>query len=191
MIPNVSIVILAGGKSSRMGEDKGLLDMHGHPFIYQLMLALKCITTQIRISVAKHNQENYKKYASHLVIDKSEEQGPLGGITSVLAHIQTDWFYVISVDVPLVTSDILKMLWDVREGHDAVVFETDGKIHPLVGLYHKSTAETWKLALEEHRLKITDLVYQMKYKTVVANAEQTGQLQNINTPKDYKEVLRS
>ncbi|UTW66544.1 molybdenum cofactor guanylyltransferase [bacterium SCSIO 12643] len=191
MIQDVSIVILAGGKSSRMGEDKGLLNMHGRSFIDQLMHTLKSVSSQIWISVAKHNRVNYKKYASQLVIDEYVDLGPLGGITSVLDHIQTDWFYVISVDAPLVTEEVLKMLWNTKEGYEAVVFETEGKIHPLIALYHKSTKQTWRLALNENRLKITELVYQMKYKTVVANAEQTKQLRNINTPKDYKEVLRS
>jgi len=191
MIQDVSIVILAGGKSSRMGRDKGLLSWGSHSFIDHLVEQFERTTKEIWISVAAHNCKSYEKYQSILIQDQYEGLGPLGGINSVLSHIKTNWFYVISVDAPLITSHMLEDLWNSKNGFEAVVFETEGKIHPLIGLYHMNTGKVWKSALVENKLKITNLVCQMNYKSILANKDQMNQLKNINTPKDYKEVLKS
>ena len=186
---NLTIVILAGGQSTRMGIDKGLLAFRNGNFSEQLITLATSLTSNVIVSVGKHNQEVYKNKGAITVLDEVDAKGPMGGIASVISNIETNWFFVISVDTPLVTEEMIAELWNNKTGFDSVVYSTDNRIHPLVGLYNRSTKPLWENAFEFNKLKVTALVNQFKLKVIEANSEIKENLKNINTPKEYEELI--
>lgn len=185
----LTIVILAGGQSSRMGTDKGLLALNNSSFGERLISMATNLTSKVIISVGKHNQEEYKNTAAKLVLDDVDEKGPMGGIVSVISKLETNWFLVISVDTPLIAEEMIAELWNNKSGYDAVVFGMGKRIHPLVGLYNRCTKPLWENAFTSNELKVTTLVNQFKLKVIEADRETSVNLKNINTPKEYQELI--
>tara|TARA_R110002050_G_scaffold252628_1_gene390864 strand:+ start:19951 stop:20544 length:594 start_codon:yes stop_codon:yes gene_type:complete len=186
---DLTCVILAGGQSSRMGSDKGLLTIENTSFSKQLINLAKTLTPNVMVSVGKHNEEMYQNIGVVTVLDKVADKGPMGGIVSVLPYIKTNWFLVISVDTPLVTSEMITDLWENKTNFDSVVYSTDNRIHPLVGLYHISTKNKWQMALEQNELKVTKMVNSFAINIVYPSPEVAQKLKNINTPKEYQECI--
>ena len=185
---DVTFVLLAGGQSKRMGSDKGLLTLENTTFSHKLLELAKEITPNVIVSVGAHNKDLYP--TTRTVEDTIKNLGPIGGITSVLPFIKTDWFFLVSVDTPLVNKVLLNTLWVNKRGHEAIVFGTDSNIHPLTGLYHMSKIKKWTKALDNRDLKVTRVVKGFNIKIIEASNDINKLLKNINTPKEYKELTK-
>jgi len=186
----LTMVLLAGGQSTRMGTDKGFLILNHSSFSNQLVQLGNIISNQVFVSVGSHNRELYKELDVVTVLDVKPEKGPMGGIISVLPLIKTKWFMVVSVDTPLVTKEIISELWGNKTGFEAVVFESKNRIHPLVGLYQTNSKAVWQKAFTENKLKVTTLVESLNVNKVAATKKTIEQLKNINTPKEYEELIK-
>lgn len=191
MHTDLTIIILAGGKSSRMGQDKGFLSLGVDSFAKSLVEVAKSITSNVFISVSIANSHRYTEFGVPLVVDEFEEKGPIGGITSVLKKVKTPWFGLVTIDTPFVTNTTFKDFWSNREGREAVMYSFNERIHPLVALYHSSTIEKWQNAMKEGRLKVTALVELFELKTIELPDNRVQELKNINTPQDYQAVIAS
>ena len=188
---DVSVIILTGGQSKRMGTDKGRLEVSESTFFNHVLKLAQQISNQIFISVGIHNQEHYQNTNAMVVTDVVSNKGPMGGITSILPHITTHWLFVVSVDTPRVTGNMFRKLWDFKGGYEAVTFSSDNKIHPLIGLYSSNTFTSWNNAFDKDELKITSLVKSFNINVIDADNETAKRLRNINTPQEYKELLES
>lgn len=130
----VTGIILAGGKSSRMGKDKALLEISGQSLLKRAIEFCQLFCDEILLSsnIPEHQISGYQ-----LVFDEIEECGPLGGIYSCLKKSKNDWNFIISVDSPFVEPDFVSFLLSQKNGYDSVVpFYKRGK-EPLIALYHK------------------------------------------------------
>lgn len=148
---NATGIILAGGKSSRMGSDKGLLELDGKPMIKHIIdnLALLEIPTMI-IS----NNEEYRRFGLPVHFDKVKDKGPVGGIYSGLSHTETEINIILSCDVPFVSKNLMTYLLENSSDYDIVIPKLGEKIHPLVGIYKKSSIETFKSHLQREQRKL-------------------------------------
>lgn len=97
---NYTGIILAGGKSQRMGTDKWLLLLKGKPFISHIYEAMKPIFGD-NIVIVSSNPE-YDKYGYKRIEDLISNKGPVGGLYTALKQSKTKFNLVLSVDVPLV-----------------------------------------------------------------------------------------
>lgn len=135
----MNLIVLAGGKSSRMQEDKALVELHGIKLIRLVLNSLSRIADNVLIitnSPEKYEWLSYKKYQD-IFVDK----GPLGGIHSGLVHSDTEENFVVSCDMPLISS---QMAWYLTEYHStklARVAMAKGKLQPLFGVYSKKGIE--------------------------------------------------
>ena len=186
---DLTLIILAGGKSSRMGQDKGFLKLGDESFVKKLLEVAKRITPNILISVAKANEKSYKGFGFPLVVDEIEGKGPMAGITSALNNVKTQWFGLLTIDSPLVTKATLEELWCNRAGKEAVLYTGNHRIHPLVALYHSSTIEKWQEAMDENQLRVTALVESFDLKKIELAESRVKELKNINTPQEYQAVV--
>ena len=187
---DLTIVILAGGRSTRMGADKGLLEYKKSYFVKEVLDLANSLTPNVIVSVGEHNQGFYATQNIPFILDTVLDKGPVGGIASVLPHIKTNWFFVVSVDTPLVDERTIAELWNNKKGFEAVVFSSDNRIHPLVGLYHLLTKSKWLNAFDNDELKVSKLVEQFNLNKIVPNQEITDRLKNINTPEEYQELIK-
>lgn len=186
MMPVVDIeaFVLAGGKSSRMGRDKGLVLLNGQPMISYVLKALS--KTGIPVSIIAHNTD-YENFEHPVYIDLIEEKGPIGGLFTAFSHTKAKAVLLISCDMPLVTSEALKQLMDKAEINRIIAATAEGRINPLFSIYPVALLEEVKKRIQDDNLKMTDFILENKYTLVPSIAlEMPGIFQNVNTPEELK-----
>jgi len=104
----VTGIVLAGGRSERMGRDKAWVDLAGRPLVRWVLDAL-LQTTDLQMIVARE-VGRLESLAVPVVIDRFEVRGPLTGIHAGLKAAETDLCVVVACDLPLVRPELLKML---------------------------------------------------------------------------------
>lgn len=191
-----SIIILCGGRSRRMGEDKGSMVLNGRPMILHILDAVKDVGDEI-IFVLR-DEEQIKKYRKILedknssimmITDKKKDQGPLFGILSGLSYIKSDYAQILPCDSPFISKKfVLKMFKLAKMNNfDAIVpIWDDGHVEPLHSIYKKSSINIIEHLIEKGKLNVKSLIENLnvEYVNVVDLDETTHSFQNINTLKD-------
>ncbi|MCK6650149.1 MAG: molybdenum cofactor guanylyltransferase, partial [Bacteroidia bacterium] len=111
-------IILAGGKSSRMGTDKGIVELNNKALIEYVIETLREVTDQI-IIIANNN--HYDKFGYEVYPDIIKEAGPMGGIYTGLFYSTTEHNFILSCDTPLLNKNILKEIIATTQNNDADV----------------------------------------------------------------------
>ncbi len=184
---NITGIILAGGKSSRMGTDKGFIFWEGKPFVNHIIDALKPLVKDILI-VSDHPQ--YDTLGYKRIKDILPEAGPLSGLCSGLLKSDTELNLVLSCDIPLISSEILeKLLSAYKEKTNAVVCKVNNKVMPLVTLYNRSCIVTCQELLHNDERRMMRLLERLEgVKYVSLNKQQAKHVKNINTSKDLNDI---
>ena len=183
---DITGIILAGGQSLRMGTDKGLLDLNGKAFITYSMEALSPFVSKIMII---SDQNAYDVFNVERVEDIIKDSGPLAGIFTGLNKSKTTYNLVLSCDIPLVQSNVLKMLIEAQDGNqDIVQIESNGRAMPLIALYKKRCESKFLELLQNDERRLHVAVNQCKVKRVRLNSENEVFTKNINTPEDLKNL---
>jgi molybdopterin-guanine dinucleotide biosynthesis protein A len=177
--------VLAGGKSSRMGSDKGLVNFHGKKMIEHVLNSLRL---SYPISIISDNQE-YRQFGHNVYSDIYKNCGPLGGIHSALYNSNSEWNIVLSCDLPLVTSDFLLFLLKNTEAKlcDAIVPVHKNKVEPLCALYHKSSLSKIENLILKKELKMQSALEKLNTIYVEVPKEKFDAdvlFRNINSPAD-------
>ncbi len=149
-------IILAGGKSSRMGEDKGLLLFKNKPMIEYLINVLK--QTDIPTIIIANNPE-YEKFNLPVYSDIVKDKGPAGGIYTALSHSTSENNIILSCDTPFVSEELISFLIDSHSEHQITIPVYDEKIHPLIGIYNKSLLKIFKKAIGDKNLKMRNIIH--------------------------------
>lgn len=135
MKKEITAVILAGGKSSRMGSDKSLLKLGGKALIEHVVDAIRPYASAV--IVVTNNKEKYRFLNNvFFVSDIIKNQGPFIGLISGIKSIDTKWCFVTSCDMPLIDGKIIEYLWRRKERNIVSPFSNDG-YEPLISLYSK------------------------------------------------------
>ena len=151
-------IILAGGKSSRMGDDKGLMLLNGKPMVQYVIQALqKVVSTIIIIS----NNEEYEKFGFKVYNDLIKEKGPVGGIYTGLHYSDTEINICVSCDTPLINSSFLSWLLLNSKNNLVTISSYKGKTNQLIGVYKKSGIEIFKKRLDHDLLKLKDAILEL------------------------------
>ena len=178
----VSAVILAGGKSARMGRDKSELVLCGKTLLELMSDKLKEIGIKdIMLSGAKKELPG-----TRIVPDIYEGKGPAAGIHACLLEAEKPACLVVSVDVPLVSNETLRELIEAHEGSVTALFH-DGEIEPLIAVYDCGLAKD----LEEVILSDKAAVKKVLDRADVKKVEYAGEdilLTNCNTPGDFDRI---
>lgn len=178
---HITIIILAGGKSSRMGQDKGLMLLNGKSMIEHVIETAKQITTQI-IIVA--NNDDYKKFGLPVFKDDYQEKGPLGGIYTGLKNSLTENNLILSCDIPFVKKDLLQFIISESSENDITVAAFKDKIHPLIAVYRKTCEPVIKSCITQNELKVLNLFEKLNTKQVDVSHFDSSNFRNINSEND-------
>lgn len=179
----ISAIILAGGKSSRMGQDKGLMLLDGKPMIQHVVDAVKPIASDI---VVVANNIAYQSFGNKFYVDEIKNSGPLAGICVGLKHSETNLNIVLSCDVPFITTGMLKsLIKDFSYELDAVLFERNEELHPLIAVYSKKCLPIFQSALENNELKLKHVLNHLIIKKIDGTLYAEKCFNNINTQKDF------
>jgi len=181
---DITGIILAGGKSSRMGTDKGLLKLNNSTFIERIVSVLNPFVDDI-IIVSDHNSHDV--FGVKRIEDLYKDAGPLSGILSGLSHSKTETNIVLSCDIPFISEALIKHLVLNSKG-DALInhIECEGKSMPLIATYKKQCVLPIKKALDNDERRVRVLVKSLNPNTISVNSNYKLMVENINTPEQYK-----
>jgi len=186
MIDSITAVILAGGKSSRMGRNKALLPIEGKPLIEHIQKRLSEIFSQIVISTATANA--FPQLQLPEVVDRYAETGPLGGITSVLESGLSPIFCV-ACDMPFLNRELIEFQCSILD-RDAVIPVWDGRPEVLHSVYRATLLPAFQHGIKESLYKISDSLEESNIRYLleeeIRRYDPNGfSFRNINTPEDY------
>ncbi len=184
MQKNITGIILAGGKSSRMGVDKGTLLLNNITFTQHIINNLSPLVDEI---IIVSNNENYDQFGVKRIPDNIKDYGPVAAVYTGLKASKTDYSFIVSCDCPKVDFTVFKPLLEHRNNKfDIVQYVQNTRTTPLTALYHKKCLPIFKLALKNKIQKLRFVIKQLDHKTIPATDEIKCKLANINTPKDLE-----
>ncbi len=188
-IKNTNGYILAGGKSSRMGTDKGLLLFEGKAMIQYVIEQMLPIFDKL---VIVSNNPEYEKFGLEVIPDLIKDIGPAGGIYTALKHSETKLNFMVSCDMPFVNKEAVDFIFKNRNESQIVLLENQGKLEPLFGVYSKDCEDKWLQLIQQEKVKLQDMVLHFKLKKIpVENNEifAASFFKNINTKADFDNAL--
>ncbi len=188
-----SAVVVAGGRSSRMGRDKALLPWDDTSMLGQVLRVVQAEFAAVYLSA--RTPEAYEAFHLPVVPDSEPGAGPLCGIASALARIESDWLFVTACDMPFPDP----RLWHDLAAHahadaDAVVPRTPHGVEPLCAFYHRRCLRRFRTRLAAGRFAIFQALEDLTLVEVDASgwqsADAPGPFANANTPDEFA-VLRA
>ena len=189
--PELKALLLTGGKSTRMGQDKAFLEYHGEPQLNHMYTLLKNQLSEVYISC--RNKEEYPGFAEEEYLeDRFQGLGPLAGIMTAQATSAKHAWLVVAVDLPFVTEEAIKFLLDNRNPFkSATAYKSNFKDfpEPLMTIYEPHS---------RYRIfKFLGLGYSCPRKVLInSNVELLDQqssrwLDNANTPQEFEEICQA
>jgi len=185
--------ILAGGESSRMGQNKALLHLGGEPLILRLARMVRSVTGTAATVVGP--PEVYTPLRLRAIRDDWPGAGPLGGIATALRASESQWNLIIACDLPYLSVDWLQYLTRRAQESDCdvVMAITAGGPEPLCAMYRKTGESAIWLALDRGARKVTDALASLRIEYLEPSDwkcfESDGLLfKNMNSSSDYEEA---
>ncbi|MEI7897388.1 MAG: molybdenum cofactor guanylyltransferase [bacterium] len=180
-------IILSGGKGTRVGRDKGLIELNGRKMVEYAIDILSPFCTEIIIS---SNNPDYHSVASRIVPDISAGYGPMMGVYSALKSSSTTLNLILAVDNIFVTGAFYRYLLskNLPECMIAVPYVNDKYFEPLVGYYSKGCIPAMEQMMEEDNYKLPDLFTKVPVLKLMVEKElndfHAGYFQSLNNPED-------
>lgn len=174
-------IILAGGKSRRMGTDKAGLTLNGMTFLEIQVRKLQFLGAADIIISGKPSAFP----GTRSVMDLYPDCGPLGGLCSSFPTIPQRCALVLSVDIPLISVPTLKDLLEthLRGDHDATILAREGRIEPLIAVYNTDTAGILRELVDSKKLAMMAYIDRLHYQLYSYNGS-PEELLNCNSPED-------
>jgi molybdopterin-guanine dinucleotide biosynthesis protein A len=183
--------VLAGGRSSRMGQDKALLKLHDGYLIDHPIKVLRQVTPDVRII---GDPQKYGFLDLPVTPDCIESRGPLSGIYSALKASPSFFSIVVGCDMPKVSLSFLKLLLAKTSLGDAVMMKfDDGLVEPLCSVYSKGCLQAIEESFRRQQYKISQ-VFRSITVAYVLEAEISGLglsreiFTNVNTTEDWEKL---
>ena len=200
MYSDITGIILAGGKSSRMGVNKSFLKLGNETIIERTSNLMKTLFKDVII--VTNSPEEYAFLQIPLYTDVYRGKGPLGGIHSGLIYSKTETNFIISCDMPLVTKNLIKFIINFNTDKLITITKADGFIQQLCGIYSKKVLpEIIKILREDDKrdysnkeekcgCKVLQLVKSLNAEIIDIVSEyneyKEGMFYNMNKPAEYE-----
>ncbi|WP_313567940.1 molybdenum cofactor guanylyltransferase [Acetoanaerobium noterae] len=188
-----SAVVLAGGKSSRMGFDKSTMVLQNKKLIESTIKKLDSLFDDIIISVdglEKKSEFNHDK----IVVDKVKGVGPLGGMISALEMAQSDRLFVIPCDMPVIDIKYISFMMKYMDDNEIILSEKNGYFEPFPGFYSKSLIPRIEELINQNRRSIRS-IFECSRTKVISESEwkklgfSEEIFTNLNTTQDVEKYL--
>lgn len=182
--PNFTGIVLAGGKSSRMGVDKGLIIWQQKRLVEYPVRVLEQFCEDIFICT---QNQAYKFLGYPLIRDLHRNIGPMGGLHAGLRASKTEHNFVLSCDMPLVDSALIQKILQNSDGFQAVVPVVNGNSFPLCAYYHQSVLVVIEQLISEKWFKLKNMLMQLNVKEIdITDERSKAKLLNVNSMEDLK-----
>lgn len=186
-------LVLAGGRSSRMGSDKVLLEIGGEPLAGRVIRLLGEVCAEVL--VASGDGLRLEALGAEQVADAAQGAGPLGGIVAGLQRARYRLVAVAAADMPFVSPPLMRLLADFWQGEPAVVPRTGGRLEPLHAVYDREAAPALLACLETGRRSVHRALAALGARIVDepewSGADLPGRFAlSVNRPEDLQEIRR-
>ena len=197
MFDDITGIILAGGKSKRMGENKALMSFNGKTVIEHVVSTVSSLFK--RVIIITNTPSDYSNLGLEMFSDFYENKGPLAGIHSGLASSMTEKNFIISCDMPLVTTEIINYICSYKTIKPITILKADGYLQHLCGMYcRKILPYAGEMLMNssyspnQKGCNIHDLIDEVGSEVIDASKIPgyfEGMFLNLNCPEDYKRLL--
>ena len=201
-IPMLSVVIQAGGQSSRMGEDKALKPFLGKPLIMRVIERLAPIADELIVTTNRPSDYEFLNASTgsaqraRLTPDLKPGRGALGGLYTAIASASQEYVAVAACDMPFASKNFFESASNLlfKEEADLVIAKTDEGYEPFHALYRRETClPAIEAAIDEDKWKVIAFFPQVKVRTLspdeLKNFDSSGLcFWNVNTPEEFKKA---
>jgi len=179
----ISAIIIAGGKSRRMGLDKTRLQWQGKTLLENAVALAQFFSDDIVISSNTPVATGWP-----VIPDLIKNAGPLGGLHATLSEIRYQKALVLPVDMPLLNREVISYLWQhIDSKKDLQVFKTPNRLQMLVGIYDKNLLPLIEKQITNKDYKLRNLLQKSAYQ-LIDGSKFARQFININTPGDWEKL---
>jgi molybdopterin-guanine dinucleotide biosynthesis protein A len=189
---SVSAAIMAGGKSTRMGQDKAWIELDGEPLITRVARVLGEVADEVLVVA---NDPRYETLGLKVVRDKFPQGGALGGIATGVGAAAHDTVLVAACDMPFLSADLWRLLLGhAGEADDVVIPRVAGEYETMHALYRKSCLPHMARAIAENRLRVISFFDAVSVKAIdeaeLRAVDPTFRaFTNVNTPEELASAL--
>ncbi len=187
-IKNVTAAILCGGKSRRMGFDKAFLMDDQQYLLLQIAKELQSLFEQvILVSNTKAKFDGRTDFKEFRILeDHYMEKGPMGGISTALEQVQTEYVFIMACDMPLPDMGLIGRMYGKLEQEQVLVCSHQGKLEPLLAFYHKSCLPVFKKQMDKGELKPRSAFPALHVGMYCLSDTEINATVNLNTPEDVQ-----
>ena len=183
---NIPLIIFAGGKSSRMGQDKALLPFGKYNTLSEFQYRrLSKLFKKVYISA----KENKFDFEANILEDNYTVSSPLVGIITIFETLNVDKVFILSVDAPFVNKEVIDKLIHSNNRFDAVVAKSKSGVQPLCGVYKRSVLPVAQEHLKERNHRLQSLL--KKVDTQFVPFKEDSLFLNLNHPHEYEKAQKS
>jgi molybdopterin-guanine dinucleotide biosynthesis protein A len=188
---DLSVAVMAGGKSRRMGSDKAFIPFRGRPLIEHVLDRVAGLANELVIIT--NDPDPYSHLGHPIFGDIYRDSGPLGGIHSALLHGKHEYLLVVACDMPWLSRPLLSHMISLRDTADAIVPRWGRFPEPLHAIYSKSCLAPVENRLKAGMLKVVGFYGQADVRFIdreeIEHFDPEGRsFVNVNTPGDLAEV---
>jgi len=191
----VTGILLAGGKSRRMGEDKRYLVVGEQTLLERGLAVLRSTFQEVLVVIAQDSPQLV--IDARVVRDLMPDCGSLGGLYTGLIQATTPYIFVVACDMPFLDQAVIAQFTGRRATADIVMAKIESRLHPMHAVYGKRCLPVVERMIRARQLKIQEIVSQsslrVQYITEadLLTVDPSGRsFYNVNTPADF-EVARS
>ena len=186
-LSDLTVAVMAGGKSSRMGTDKSFVPLLGRPLIEHVLAKVNSLGNETIIIANK--PKSYLYLGLPIFGDMYTDLGPLGGLHSALHNAANPYILVVACDMPWLNRPLLDYLISLRKSVDVVVPRWSKYPEPMHAVYRKSCLKAVESNLQAGTLKLISFYGQVAVRFVnrdeIEQFDPEGQsFANVNTPDD-------
>lgn len=193
----ISIAVIAGGSSRRMGRDKGLIDVNGRPMARWVIDAAETgarAAGELRESIVISNSPGYEVLGRPVLPDIRPGLGPVAGIETALAHLRGDATIVIACDMPLLESALVTRLAHELRGNLAAIPDGPNGLEPCCAAYSSDCMRIVGDELDAGRLEARGLIEALRSAGSVATIDDLTDgelrgLENVNKAAEVERVI--
>lgn len=192
--PDLCAIVLAGGRSRRMGQDKAWIEIDAQPLIVRILAQLAVHTETIYLSVGAEADARYTSLGPPLLRDELPDAGPLAGLASALSALQSSATsatraLVVSCDTPELPPTLIRRLIARSDAQlEALVVEDrTERLQPLLGCYRVTAGTKLQVAVGagERRMRAVETLLRLRRVPLLDGEE----LHNLNTPESLARYL--
>ena len=191
----VSAIVLAGGKSRRLGKSKALVTLHGKTLIERVIERLTPLTSQLLIVTSPEQTGLLATDEAEVLVDLYPSRGSLVGIYTGLMAARYSHSIVVACDMPFLNTELLRYLIELSQDFDAVVPRLGEEwIEPLHAIYARSCLDSINRQLERNQLQVNSCLDSVRVR-YVERAEcqrldpQLLSFFNVNYPEDLDRAI--